>query len=283
MRVRLHAEVAGSGPWLVLLHGFTGSTRSWDGVIDRLRQIRRVAAVDLPGHGRSEAPADATWYRAEQTVAAVLALWDRLGIDRCDLLGYSMGGRAALHLALAAPMRIRSLILESGSPGIADPSERTARIAADESLAARIEREGMNWFAAHWESLPLFASQASLPESTRATVRERRLANDPNGLANSLRGFGAGVPEPLWGRLGELPRTLLLTGELDEKYVHIARAMAARMPDAAIVTVPGAGHCVHLEQPEAFLEAVEDFLVPVMSGNNTSHDNLYAIGLRPPT
>lgn len=258
--IRLNVERAGEGPPLVLLHGFTGSATTWSPHLDAFACRFSVIAVDLPGHGKSDAPESAD-YRMKQCVADLLAVLDRLGIANAVLLGYSMGGRVALHLALVAPDRIRALILESTSPGIADLEERAARRRSDDALAAMIEREGIEAFVDYWEHLPLFASQSVLPAAIRGRLRSQRLANNPAGLANSLRSIGAGVMEPLHDRLGEIQApVLLMTGVLDEKHYRLGRSMAEAIPTARLVVVPDAGHAVHLEQSEAFNRRVLEFL-----------------------
>ena len=242
---------------ILLLHGFTGSTAEWADVIPRLAPFRQVIAVDLPGHGQSLADQCSM----ENCVSEMLAMMEDRGHAQFDLLGYSLGGRVALHLALAAPERVRSLILESASPGIADPAERAARAAADDALADQIVTQGVEWFADYWQAIPLFASQASLPTEARAALRERRLRNSPAGLATSLRGMGTGRQESLWPRLDTITMpTLLMTGELDIKFKAINRQMAALMPSARHTSLPGAGHTAHLERPEAFAELVVGFL-----------------------
>ncbi|GAB4213929.1 MAG: 2-succinyl-6-hydroxy-2,4-cyclohexadiene-1-carboxy late synthase [Roseiflexaceae bacterium] len=259
--INLHIESAGMGRALLLLHGFTGAAASWAAHVPVLARGRRVIAPDLIGHGASAAPTDPARYRMEHCVADLLALLDALELPQVDLLGYSMGGRVALSLACAAPERIGRLVLESASPGLADAGERDARTASDNALADSIEREGLAAFVARWEALPLFASQQALPEETRAALRSQRLRSDPRGLANSLRGMGTGQMPPLWEALPglRLP-TLLLAGELDSKYCDQARRMAARLPDAQLLLVPGAGHTIHLERPDAFQQAVRTFL-----------------------
>ncbi|HET9014289.1 MAG TPA: 2-succinyl-6-hydroxy-2,4-cyclohexadiene-1-carboxylate synthase [Thermomicrobiaceae bacterium] len=260
-RLRLHVERQGSGPPLLLLHGFTGSGAAWAPQVAALSRRFDVVAVDLIGHGRSDAPADPARYRMEPAVADLVALLDRLEIERVAVLGYSMGGRVALHLALAAPGRLSALVLESASPGIDDAGERLARVRSDEALAARIERDGVAAFVDEWERIPLFASQARLPAEVWERQRAQRLAGSATGLANSLRGMGAGAMAPAGGRLGELALpVLLVVGELDVKYVALAREMAAAIPDARLAVVPDAGHSVHLEQPAAFAEIVLGFL-----------------------
>lgn len=259
--ITFNVEQSGAGQPLLLLHGFTGSAATWTPLISALPPHFRTIAPDLIGHGRSASPPDAERYRMERCVADLLALLDALEIERVDVLGYSMGGRLALHLAAAAPDRVGALVLESSSPGIADAAERQARVAADEALADVIAREGLAAFVERWERLPLFASQASLSEETRARLHAQRLRNNPLGLANSLRGMGTGQQESLWDRLAALDvRTLLIAGTLDAKYRALAHQMAAALPNARAVIVPGAGHAVHLEQPQAFAKNVLEFL-----------------------
>jgi 2-succinyl-6-hydroxy-2,4-cyclohexadiene-1-carboxylate synthase len=255
-------EVRGQGPTVLLLHGFTGTLEAWEPVLPAFDGFRTVR-LDFLGHGVSDAPDDPRRYAMAETVADLTALLDALGIERAAVVGYSMGGRVALRLAVAAPQRCWALVLESASPGIPDPDERRRRIESDEELARKLEREGIEAFVAYWESLPLWASQASLPDSVRGELRRRRLAQRPLGLANSLRGLGAGRDEPLLGQLG--PRlagipVLILTGALDAKYVSLAQAMAGELPGARWVNVPGVGHAVHLEAPEAYIRAVRSFL-----------------------
>jgi len=259
--ITLNIELAGDGPPLLLLHGFTGSAATWGPHVALLAPHFRTIAPDLIGHGRSDAPSDPERYRMERCVGDLLVALDALDTERANVLGYSMGGRVALHLAVAAPRRVASLVLESASPGLAEPAERQARIASDEALAEAIERDGLEAFVDRWERLPLFASQASLPAGVRARLRAQRLQNSPVGLANSLRGMGAGRQEPLWDRLPDIQvPTLLIVGELDQKYCELARSMAALMPTARRVVMPQAGHAVHLEQPAAFDEVVIKFL-----------------------
>ncbi|MBX0328271.1 2-succinyl-6-hydroxy-2,4-cyclohexadiene-1-carboxylate synthase [Oscillochloris sp. ZM17-4] len=257
--MNLHTTTVGAGPAILLLHGFTGSAEEWAELTPALAPHRQVIAVDLPGHGRSTA--QCLTPSMPQCSAGLLALMDDLGHAQFDLLGYSMGGRAALHLAAAAPQRVRSLILESASPGLADPAERAARAAADDALAERILAQGLGWFVDYWQGIPLFASQASLPAEARAALRARRLRNSPQGLACSLRGMGTGRQASLWHRLGELAMpTLLITGALDAKFVAINRQMAALMPSARHISLPAAGHAAHLERPQEFADLVVGYL-----------------------
>ncbi len=226
---------------IVLLHGFTQTGRSWEPTIAALGERYRALAPDIRGHG---AAADARPVDVASVQADVLVL----APERFALAGYSMGGRIALSLALAAPARISRLTLVGASPGLADPAERRFRQAADEALANRIEAEGIEAFASYWSSLPLFADQpAAVAQAAHAT----RLAQSPAGLAAALRGLGTGVMEPLWDRLPRLTIPVaLIAGERDTKFRAIAERMAGLLPDAEVHVVPHAGHAVQLEAPQ---------------------------------
>ena len=267
--VELGVEMRGSPahPPLVLLHGFTGSAASWGTHIDAFAAHGlHVIALDMLGHGRSDAPADSRRYAIERCSEDIVTALQTLGIQAgtAILLGYSMGGRIALYTALSG--FFRALILESASPGLADADERMRRRSSDEALAARLEREGVPAFVDYWEQLPLFASQQRLPAEQRAALHQQRLLNRADGLANSLRGVGTGAQPALHARLSQLAiPILLLAGELDDKYCAIARAMAQALPHARLEIIPDAGHTIHLEQPTAFDRSVCAFCDAVLT------------------
>ena len=253
----LHAEVTGSGPTLVLLHGFTGSIGTWEPALALLAARHRVVTIDLPGHGGSPVPDGGLPRVAHQLVGTL----DRLGIERASWLGYSLGGRAALHVALAHPDRVDRLVLESASPGLADAAARATRASADDVLAQRLEREGLEPFVDAWMAQPLFATQRRLAPDLLTRQRAARREHDPVRLAAALREMGAGRQAPLWDRLPTLRLpTLVITGEDDHPYRAIAAAMTARLPDARVAVIPDAGHAVHLENPVPFWSVVEAFL-----------------------
>ncbi len=261
VRLEVKGKKAASRQILVFLHGFTGSSDSWGGLFSRLAAPDRcLIALDLPGHGKTDAPADPARYAMEQVGADIVTALTLLGIPahHALLLGYSLGGRIALYTAFSG--FFRALILESASPGLRTPLEQEQRRQSDEMLAIRIEREGVPAFIDYWEQLPLFASQQTLPEEVRTTQRAQRLRNRADGLANSLRGVGTGAQPSLHERLPtlDLP-VLLLAGASDQKFCQIAREMARQLPRAALQIVPGAGHTVHLEQPEHFISLVNQF------------------------
>lgn len=258
--VTYHLEKQGSGPTVLFLHGFTGSGATWTPHLAGLKAFTTVC-LDFLGHGRSDAPPDVRRYGMEACVDDVLALQDRLGIQRCAIVGYSMGGRVAMRVALQAPERLWALVLESASPGIAGPADRRVRATQDTGLAERIRNDGVAAFADYWQTLPLFASQSRLPEATRQALRRQRLQHTAKGLANSLQGLGAGLQEPVLQRLRDLRLpVLLLAGTLDDKYCELANEMAAVLPCCRVHVVTDAGHAVHLEQPAAFDAALRGFL-----------------------
>lgn len=262
--VRYHYELAGRGAPLLLLHGFTGSGANWQAHTPVLAAQFQVLAVDLMGHGQTDAPEDLNRYSMEHTADDLINLCDAVFTQPIHLLGYSMGGRLALYLALHYPQHVRSLILESASPGLADAGARQARMQQDEQLANRIEHDGIEAFVDYWERIPLFTSQRNLPDAIRQRLREQRLQNSPRGLANSLRGMGTGVQPPLWDQLPNLDMpTLLMAGELDTKFVEIARQMQVAIPSAQLALVPGAGHTIHLEAPDVYQHLLLQFLTGI--------------------
>jgi 2-succinyl-6-hydroxy-2,4-cyclohexadiene-1-carboxylate synthase len=235
----------------VLAHGFTQSARSWT-TFQRLLESRlpgaTTIAVDLPGHGDAEAPADLDLWAG----ADLLADQGGPGV----YVGYSMGGRVALHTALAHPEVVERLVLIGATAGIDDPDERAARRAADERLADHIEAVGVSAFIDEWLVNPLFAG---LTDAT--AQRADRLRNSPAGLAASLRATGTGTQTPLWDRLGEIEcPVLVLVGEHDAKFTDLGHRLVDGLSQADLVVVPGAGHSVHLEQPDATVDAIAAWL-----------------------
>jgi 2-succinyl-6-hydroxy-2,4-cyclohexadiene-1-carboxylate synthase len=228
-------------PGLVLLHGFTHTGASWEVVSAGLGERYRPLAPDIRGHGASSelVPVDL------ETVIGDVA---GLAPPSCTLVGYSMGGRIALHAALALGDRIARLVLIGASPGIAERTEREARQRADERLAERIERSTIEEFARHWATTPVLGT---LTPDVAAAAHADRLRNTPDGLARALRGLGTGALPSLWDRLGELrmPVTLVV-GERDRKFAGVAMQMMAEIARAEVVAVAGASHAVHLDAPE---------------------------------
>ena len=234
-------------PAVLLLHGFTHTGASWDPVIAALGERYRSLAPDLRGHGaRSELE--------PVTLDAVIGDIAALSAPRFALVGYSMGGRIALHTALALRERVDRLVLIGASPGIRDPRARAERRRDDERLAAEIESEEIDEFARRWAATPVLAGQ---PPSVATAAYEDRLRSTPTGLARALRGLGTGALPSLWDRLGELVTPVaLVVGERDERFTAIAAEMVDALPTAELLVVSDAGHAVHLEAPERVADAI---------------------------
>jgi 2-succinyl-6-hydroxy-2,4-cyclohexadiene-1-carboxylate synthase len=237
----------GSGPPLAWLHGFTQTRASAHQFRTILAGRHDVLTLDLPGHGTAS------------SISATLPETARLVLDALPrepviLGGYSFGARVALHVALADPSRLRSLIVLGASRGIVDANERAQRLARDEALAQHLEDVGAKVFLDEWLHQPLFSTLGPYAEpGTRS--------DDATGLAQGLRRAGTGTQEWLGERLRTLDvPTLALAGELDTKFVHEARAIADTVVQGRCATIPAAGHAAHLEQPELVARTIEDFL-----------------------
>jgi 2-succinyl-6-hydroxy-2,4-cyclohexadiene-1-carboxylate synthase len=234
---------------LVLLHGFSGTRHAWDGVAAQLDPERyRPLALDLPGHGdRATDEGEITF---ESCVRSVLAR----SPDHFALCGYSLGGRLALHVALAAPERVQRLVLVACSAGIEGDAERAQRRAADRQLADELERIPYELFIERWRTRPLFAAD---PPHVGALAREDQRRNRPHALAEVLRGLGTGEMQPLWGRLGELEMPVtVVAGERDVKFMALGERMAGLIPHAELVVIPG-GHGLSLESPAELAEVLD--------------------------
>lgn len=255
---RYYAEVKGSGPTLVCFHGFAENSGTWEAL--QLQDCQMVL-VDLLGHGRSAKPRSLEPYELPVLLGHLHELMAELGCTGYSLLGYSLGGRIALAYGAAYPREVQGLILESSAYGIGDEEQRALRREQDVRLAQEILDRGIEWFAEHWSSLPLFASQTRLPPEIRAKIRARRLGNAPHALANTLLGSGQGVFPCLREKIPALSMPILyIHGEQDEKYKGIGREFMDLNPGIKREMIPGAGHNVHLEKPAAFEKIVRSFL-----------------------
>lgn len=247
-------------PAVVFLHGFMGDSGDWKDVAEGLSDYLHIVAVDLPGHGRSlSLPKE--YYSIVGGATQVVTLMNDLSIELFALVGYSMGGRLALQLAVTCPSRVARLVLESTTAGLKDEEARHERIASDEQKAKELEQSSLEQFVDSWYRQPLFASLADRPDLL-SDLKARRSQNEPGELAKSLRLSGTGTMTPLWDALTSIEcPTLCLAGELDPKYAALARQMAVAMPNCRAEIMPDAGHIVHSEQPEAYIARLRAFLI----------------------
>lgn len=261
---------------LVLLHGFMQTGATWEGLTARLARAHCLYAIDLLGHGETDTPKDPRVYAipaqsdalaqliAELVLPQHAAAAQQAGMTparRAHVLGYSMGGRIALDLALRHPDVVYSLILESAGIGPADEGERSALAERAESWASLLRQDGMQAFVDRWEELPLFETQRRLPDEVKAAVRAERLANDPEAMA--LVALYAGqhtmaLADENMAALGfSWMPVLYLAGTRDAKYLEVAERFVREGLDAKPVM---GGHDLHLEAPGLFCDALEPHL-----------------------
>lgn len=259
--MRLSHQLTGNsdGPLVLFLHGFLGDRTEWDSMLPAFEESYRCVAIDLPGHGESRIPETESCGFVE-TATALIELVDDLDAATFSVVGYSMGGRIALYLSTIYAMRIDALVLESASPGLRSAEERAARRGRDEAIAQRLETENLHAFLADWYAQPLFTSIRQNPQALEALIHHRA-RQDGAQLAASLRALGTGSQPSLWTEWenNHIP-TLLLTGELDEKYAGLAREMWEWCDAAKVGIVPDCGHNVHFENASVYTERVLAFL-----------------------
>lgn len=248
----------GEGEVLILLHGFTGTRKTWDNLIKKWHHAYQVLTIDLPGHGETMTRHPRTM---EMVVDDLRNIVRKLNIDRAHFIGYSMGGRTALAYALTYPETVLTVTLESASPGLASHKERAERRQKDGGLIERLKSGGLESFINFWENIPLFATQKRLPKDVQTSVRKERLSQSTEGLIASLRYMGTGQQPSLWNNLQSLQRhVLLIVGGQDEKFVRLNEQMKRHLPKATLKVIKQAGHTVHLEQPMKFYHEVTTFI-----------------------
>ena len=233
---------------MTCVHGFSQHGDSWDELRSLVPGDRRWLTPDVAGATLAEAEAE------------LLAVWEREGVERTDLVGYSQGGRIALFVAANQPGRVHTLATIGAHAGL-EGEQRDRRREDDRALAERIEREGIDWFATYWAGLPLFAGLARRGPAVLQRLDAGRRRNDPARLAAQLRGMGAGATEPFWDRLARVDApALVIAGARDERYVAFAARLAQALPRARVAIVPDAGHAAHVEQPAAVAALLADHL-----------------------
>jgi pimeloyl-ACP methyl ester carboxylesterase len=247
--VDIFYEVHGDGPVILLSHGYSATSGMWRGQIDALSRGNRLVVWDMRGHGRSDYPADPAAYSEAETVADMLAILDAVGADKAIVGGLSLGGYMSLAFNLAHPDRVRALLIIDTGPGFRNDAAREGWNANALKTAERYETEGLGRLA------------SGSPEMRMSHHR------DATGLARAARGM---LTQRNADVLGSLPTiavpTLVLVGADDAPFLNAADYMAAKIPGAAKVVIPNAGHAANIDQPEAFNAAVEDFLQTVGIG-----------------
>ncbi len=255
---QIYVEIQGNrnNPVVLFLHGFLGSCREFDAIVPHLLDRFCCLRVDLPGHGQTQVCAET--YTMPNTAALIIHLLDYLKISQCHLIGYSMGGRLALYLALQFPDRCLKTVLESASPGLRTEAERLARKQHDATLADRLEHDFPTFLTA-WYEQPLFRSLRQHPDFEQ--IFRQRCNNRPSDLARSLRYLGTGEQPNLWNRLKSHQNPLLLlVGEHDRKFVSINQEMAHLCKAAQLKIIPTTGHTIHAEAPQTFALQIRRFL-----------------------
>ncbi len=225
------------------IHGFTSGPSMWE----KLAEIPASQCLTVLGHGPSSVAS------GEETFASEVArLAELLPEEATHLVGYSLGARLALAIALAQPTRFQELSLIGVTPGLRDPAERQIRREADQAWIDQLRDEGMEPFAKAWQAQSLWDSQAHLPEPLRVLQHRRRLERDPEQLAFALQSLGTGAMTPMWQELGTLHMPVqLIVGDQDLKYTKLAEAMLPHLPQGTVHRIAGTGHNPVLEAPAA--------------------------------
>ena len=241
------------------MHGFLGSSSDWKNIINGFFLDYYCIAIDLPGHGLSEIDKSTNSYNIENTAKYIVELLQSHNIKKCNLLGYSMGGRIAIYLAIHHSEYFNRLIIESAQPGIKDTIERGQRKNHDKKLAQKLISQPFSAFLEFWYNQPIFKTLKN--QKNFANLMESRLKNNPRNLAKSLSEIGAGAQPSLWEDLKKIKHScLLIAGELDTKYQKIFSKMHKEIFSSKFVIIKNAGHNVHLENPNEFIKVVRKFL-----------------------
>ncbi|MEH2436566.1 MAG: 2-succinyl-6-hydroxy-2,4-cyclohexadiene-1-carboxylate synthase [Nostoc sp.] len=249
-------------PLIILLHGFMGNINEFDEAIKMLSEDFSHLTLDLPGHGKTQILGSDEYYTIQPTAQAIINLLDELKIDKCYLIGYSMGGRLALYLTLHFPERFIKVVLESASPGLATEAERLERVRRDAQIARKLSRSIIQTdfaaFLSNWYNQPIFGYIKNHPKYDR--MIESRLQNNPHELDKSLRFMGTGCQPSFWEKLQEnkIP-LLLLVGEYDKKFISINTEIAQICEFSQLKIISNAGHNIHFENTSAFIENIKDF------------------------
>lgn len=260
-------------PVILFLHGFMGSCEDFAEVANLLKEDFCCLLIDLPGHGKTEVEGDLDGetrrgflamrnrhvdYQMPEVAIAIVRLLKHLEIDRCFLVGYSMGGRLALYLAIFFPQNFYQVVLESASPGLEKKLDRNNRIKRDLHVANRLKTQNLDLFLLDWYANPLFCSFVKHPNYQQALAK--KLNNNPSKLAKSLKYMGLGMQPSLWKHLKSIQlSTLLIVGKLDLKFVAINHKISAFSSRFEMKTVANTDHNVHFGHPLDFARLLKNF------------------------
>ncbi len=246
---------------IIFLHGFTGSSEDWNDILPGIDDRFNKITVDLLGHGKSDSPNDPSLYSWELQVEQINKIINHFTEEKVILVGYSMGGRLALCYTYTYPERLFGLILESSSPGIKNKSQREKRIKDDEEFSKFISTHTTEEFIDIWTEKEIFTTQLRFSEAKRNEIKKNKIKNNRVGLSNSLYGFSTGKMPYLFNQFNNFNiSTLLLTGELDTKFTSLNKSIVKQFPFAEHRIIKNAGHTIHLEEPEKFIDAANSFL-----------------------
>lgn len=254
-------EIDRTKDFVLFLHGFTGCAEDWLPVFEQMPDKYNYIALDLIGHGKSDAPGDVTKYSTESLLAQLKYVKDHLTSNKIFLLGYSMGGRLALNYAINHPDDIKGLILEGSSAGIKNDDERKKRFEDDLKVVEFIETHTLEEFIEMWHDQEIFNTQRRFSNDKLKKIKKKKASGSKIGYANMLKGFSTGVMTPVHDKLKKIPlKVLLITGDLDSKFTGINARLSRRFFKAKHKIVRNSGHNTHLEEPKRFIEIVTNYL-----------------------
>ena len=254
-------EIDKSKDYILFLHGFTGCAEDWFPVFEQIPDKYNCLALDIIGHGKSDAPGSSMHYSIDSIMSQIKYVKDHLTQNKIFLLGYSMGGRIALTYASMYPEDVKGLILEASSAGIKNDEERQKRYEEDLKLAEFIEIHTMEEFIEMWHDQEIFNTQRRFSNDKLKKIKKKKASGSKTGYANILKGFSTGKMPPVHDKLKKIPlKVLLITGDLDTKFTGINARLAKRFFKAKHKIVRNSGHNTHLEEPKRFIEIVLNYL-----------------------
>jgi pimeloyl-ACP methyl ester carboxylesterase len=241
--IKLYYEVHGSGPALILTHGYSSTSAMWEGQIDAFSKHHKLVLWDMRGHGQSDCPDDPSAYSEAHTVADMAALLDEIGARQAIVGGLSLGGYMSLAFYRTHPGRVRALLIIDTGPGFKKEDARAAWNKRAHDTGDRFEREGL--------------AVLKSASRERSTVSHR----DASGLAHAARGMLTQRDARVIESLPDIKvPSLVVVGADDAPFLAASDYMAAKIPDARKLVIPAAGHAVNIDQPQAFIDAVLPFL-----------------------